>query len=588
MNADFTPKDMYKCFFTAVEGVSHMHTCNACQGKTFRQILANGYANLKDHLDRAHEGWKDTVKRYVNANASGPLDAFIIQPSQIAKNMHSWISWVIDDNLPFTFVESKSTRANSAVSPTSVNTLKKYMRLLKNGILKAIRKSVPATFGLIIDGWTSGKYHYFAIYITWYDQKMKAVVEHLIFFDVGDDVDDETEFVEGLAEEDMYLGISAADWFDIICDVLNEVIHGGEIVITLENFKTFVEFMTMDNCSANKKLSRDTGVPMIGCASHRLHLDVIELLGTEEKRNRAGAVTQPATGQMVLVKKIDLLMGELSTLKNSSLLRTVTKLQPERRNKTRWYSIFKMLIKWNRIRLSVLQVQNFPPAVTNLIPSPAENVELQQLIINLEKFEGVSKILQGGGDNRVSVGEVRALFDRLVGEFDLDYQLSHIRKDATIINNKHFENGIAKIQDGLETTLSAAEKAAVKIFLKPVDPAAGGGAASAPAAASELSYAQAALNSHRDAKRARLSTSKYRSTEHVASTSNIVERANSSAKLSLSDLRKSMKPETLHMIMFLKHNRSLWPNARFLQAAMDSADAEALASSDSSDEEEGD
>jgi len=134
---------------------------------------------------------------------------------------------------------------------------------------------------------------------------------------------------------------------------------------------------------------------------------------------------------------------------------------------------------------------------------------------------------------------------------------------AAIINNKHFENGITKIQDGLETALSAVEKVAVKIFLKPADPA--------------------ALNSHRDAKRARLSTSKYRNTEHVASTSNIVERANSSAKLNLSDLRKSMKPETLHMIMFLKHNRSLWSNARVLQAAIDSAGAEAP---DSSDEDE--
>jgi hypothetical protein len=240
-----------------------------------------------------------------------------------------------------------------------------------------------------------------------------------------------------------------------------------------------------------------------------------------------------------------------------------------------------MLVKWNRIRVSVLQVQNFPPAVTTLIPSSAENAELQLLITTLAKFEGVSKVLQGGGDNRLSVGEVRALFDGLVDEFDLEYKLSHIRKDAAIINNKHFENGIAKIQDGLETALSAAEKVAVKIFLKPADPAAGGGAAPAPAP--ELSYAQAALNSHRDAKRARLSTSKYRNTEHVASTSNIVERANSSAKLNLSDLRKSMKPETLHMIMFLKHNRSLWSNARVLQAAIDSAGAEAP---DSSDEDE--
>ena len=60
-----------------------------------------------------------------------------------------------------------------------------------------------------------------------------------------------------------------------------------------------------------------------------------------------------------------------------------------------------------------------------------------------------------------------ALFDGFVDEFDLEYKLSHIRKDAAIINNKHFENGIAKIQDGLETALSAAEKVAVKIFLKP-------------------------------------------------------------------------------------------------------------------------
>ena len=36
MDSDIKPKDMYKCFFTAVEGLAHTHTCNSCQGKTFK------------------------------------------------------------------------------------------------------------------------------------------------------------------------------------------------------------------------------------------------------------------------------------------------------------------------------------------------------------------------------------------------------------------------------------------------------------------------------------------------------------------------------------------------------------------------
>jgi hypothetical protein len=116
------------------------------------------------------------------------------------------------------------------------------------------------------------------------------------------------------------------------------------------------------------------------------------MLGREEKRNRAGVVTEEGTGHMALIQKIDSVMGELVTLKNAVLLRAQTRLLPERRNRTRWYSIFNMLLKWLRIRNAVAAIQHFPVAVLNLIPTANENAAIQHLVEILKKFESVSKV----------------------------------------------------------------------------------------------------------------------------------------------------------------------------------------------------
>ena len=123
---DLKGKDIYRCYFEPVEGILHQHKCNACT-KTFKQNIAFGYANLKEHLERQHADYKEVVRRFLYEHASGPMDSFIIQPSQKAKNMYGWISWIVDDNLPFSFVESKSMRANMQLTVTSVKTVKKYM-----------------------------------------------------------------------------------------------------------------------------------------------------------------------------------------------------------------------------------------------------------------------------------------------------------------------------------------------------------------------------------------------------------------------------------------------------------------------------
>ena len=76
------------------------------------------------------------------------------------------------------------------------------MALVKDYVFQKIRERVPKTFGLIIDGWTIGSEHYYAIFITWTDttNDIHTVLEYLIYFGVADDVDEATTF-EDIDEE---------------------------------------------------------------------------------------------------------------------------------------------------------------------------------------------------------------------------------------------------------------------------------------------------------------------------------------------------------------------------------------------------
>ena len=149
-----------------------------------------------------------------------------------------------------------------------------------------------------------------------------------------------------------------ADWLDIICMALKQVFknYTQETRINIDNFGQIVKFICADNCSTNIKLCNDSGVPMKGCDSHRLSLAVQEVLGPEEKRGRTGVVVQQASLMQTITTKLDRCMGALKTLKNASLLRAKISLKPERRNKTRWSSLYNMIKKLMLIKYYVTAV----------------------------------------------------------------------------------------------------------------------------------------------------------------------------------------------------------------------------------------
>ena len=127
------------------------------------------------------------------------------------------------------------------------------------------------------------------------------------------------------------------------------------------------------------------GVPLAGCQSHRLQLGVYDFLGPEEKKNAEGVIIRHGSRDSLVIRKLDLLMSELKTAKNAATLKTGFQVgeiiyKPQRRIKAKWASLFEMLLKWEKLRIPIARINQFPLSVTEHIPNQEEKVGLCMLI----------------------------------------------------------------------------------------------------------------------------------------------------------------------------------------------------------------
>ncbi|EGZ10835.1 hypothetical protein PHYSODRAFT_521288 [Phytophthora sojae] len=153
-------------------------------------------------------------------------------------------------------------------------------------------------------------------------------------------------------------------------------------------------FLISDNSAVNKRLARIMGVPLVGCASHRLNLAV-------------RLYTAPLENALAGIQK---LMVKLRTLNHAAKLRFKTTLRPVLRNDTRWSSTFAMLDHYVRL-LEFIDRED--DAVAELLPSPSVHKKLKGLLEDLKQFESVSNRLKS---ESVSLWEVRVMFDALIAE----------------------------------------------------------------------------------------------------------------------------------------------------------------------------
>ncbi|ETN23556.1 hypothetical protein PPTG_00133 [Phytophthora nicotianae INRA-310] len=158
------------------------------------------------------------------------------------------------------------------------------MGSLTRPVKQVIAAEMPDRFGLIFDGWTHASEHYIAVYVRY------EVDSNTVFRCMRPAVKDEAKTV-GLFSSD------AVAKTPLLCmaHLLNDEEEGLSARGHMEFLATMLPrdygkqlgmccFLVADICSVNRRLATLMGVPLVGCASHRLNRAVqLELADYEEE-----------------------------------------------------------------------------------------------------------------------------------------------------------------------------------------------------------------------------------------------------------------------------------------------------------------
>ena len=282
-------KNFVDFYFKEHPELEHVWVCRCGMSRKQNRKL-RGHGNLMEHITRHH-------KNYLSEFRDGSKLAAVFQNvSDKARNIHAWLDWTCT-GLPFSFCEKDSTKKYTSLSPICSKTLVTYTNMVVEKVEIEISEILPAkNFGLIIDGWSDmgTSTHYSGIFAAVQNKGKNLQTPMLSFSPLSNECSQSADS------------------------------HIEFITFVLESYKrkiTDLGFIICDNENLNKAIARKIGVPMFGCPSHRLNLAVktIPKFGAE-------------------IEMINKLMVKLSTLKQSAILRTKTKLRPVLRNVTRWSS----------------------------------------------------------------------------------------------------------------------------------------------------------------------------------------------------------------------------------------------------------
>ncbi|ETI44632.1 hypothetical protein F443_10683 [Phytophthora nicotianae P1569] len=495
----FSPRQIAAFYFKPCLGeegeATGYYACKTC-AKRRKHAPKSGYSNLVSHVRTAHPNYESDM-RDASVAATGTLLPWVTQK---ASNRYAWLRWVVTGNLPLSFCESKETRQYTKLNPMSVETLTATMEAVTKAVEKKLGASMPEHFGLILVGWTHKTEHYMAVYGCF-----------------------ET------ASSPQYPLLSLGPVMDEPDDHLSADGHLTAIKRFLPFFGKSISgclFLVVDNCTVNKRLANLLGVPLIGCASHRLNLAVRDYLEPHDN----------------ILEKVQQLMRKLRTLKQAAKLRAKTPLVAVLRQDTRWSSTFAMLKRYCKLSECISADDE---ELADLLLSRGDHRKLDALLASLQDVASVSKHLQSDG---LTLLDARVLFDELIKSHPSFTK--YLAADADIVHSTVFEQAVVKVLDDQASLLTDGEVSALDPFKR--TQAAGGGTERAPA--DKEGFAVRTLKRRKTAD----APATYVLLEGIPPTSNIVERLFSVARAVLRHERHRISPMMLEMILFLKINSSRW------------------------------
>ena len=209
------------------------------------------------------------------------------------------------------------------------------------------------------------------------------------------------------------------------------------------------------------------------------------------------------------------------------------------------YMILKDTIIKNSHKLDTSKevTENDKKRKVEMMPDKRENKKFKKLFHSLEPFERLTKRLQ---NDNITMRKVRGYFDDVIVKHP--ELVSKLGTRAEFINNPHFEDGIVKIQNGMEKNLSESERKAVSVLevsnndIIVIDD---------DEDMNENDFVDKVPND-------KIQGNQYVNCDWIPPTSNLCERLFSRSKLVFSERRKSLMPINLEIVLFLKLNRHLW------------------------------
>lgn len=140
-------------FFRPVVGKENTWTCIYCPPNgELRQVRGSGNSNLVNHALRKHA---ELCRSFTVDNTQRTLQLSTAVSSK-AKNLYSWLDWIVTNDLPFSTVEKQTFRKYSNLAPISTKTLMKYLQLTVQKVTASLTTLLPDRIGVVFDGWSDG------------------------------------------------------------------------------------------------------------------------------------------------------------------------------------------------------------------------------------------------------------------------------------------------------------------------------------------------------------------------------------------------------------------------------------------------
>lgn len=562
-------------------------TCPMVMGVQAKKGYSNLFNHLKSNSCYGEERAKAAYARAMNEKA----DVDDLRLANKARVVSKWMNLILFEHLPLSKLTSKHfagiMNAEDRPLVPCPKSMRRYMMNLTELTEKVLRRELPEKFALEHDGWSHNGTHYLAVFAVFTDKRgnvrdallsMSPLAGRAIIDALRVDVDSDSEDFDGSSGgnvEDRFIRAVDAEAAakargEIEAEVFNTDAHYEHLKLVLQSYygksmENVVCFLG-DNCNLNKKLAKIAKKPLVGCAAHRLNLEVEHWLEDEDN----------ATVRRAL-EKVNSVFAKART---SSVRRSVRNsgnlLQPILYNKTRWFSKIGTLKRFNAMEPSFTKVPALESELEKI--TPADRQAMKGALELFEKLHLISLSLQekDASSQKLALTRKRLLRAKhIIETFNRDgknrhisstYTCMYLSDDSAIVDPmfRDFETGVIKLQNNQAADLTDAEREAVKDLLRPRTEDAA--SLSAPSGTEEVGGSperrarelrELAASLDEDENRER-QTQEYVDCTFIGGTSVRVERFFSQAKLVLPDSRKLMTPYMFEVLCFLRQNARYW------------------------------